>query len=134
MKIQSVLQWNWAIFAGLMVWSLTGKTLARDLAVSLAVLQALGWLFVHRSMRHFPTQLRIVYALWIVAGLIPHLFALYLILTAGTMLRALTGYCAMARLLLLLPWNRSVALTWRRIRIIVFHPPIRGSVLNGLPL
>ena len=134
MTIASVLKWNWAVLAGLMVWSLAGPALALDLALSLAILQALGWLLVYRSIRHFPTQLRIAYALWMAAGLVPHLFVLYLILTVGTAARALTGYCAMARLLLLLPWNRSVPLTWRRMRIIAFHPPIRGSVTNGLPL
>src|SRR5690242_18473649 len=105
MTIASVLKWNWAVLAGLMVWSLAGPALALDLALSLAILQALGWLLVYRSIRHFPTQLRIAYALWMAAGLVPHLFVLYLILTVGTAARALTGYCAMARLLLLLPWN-----------------------------
>jgi hypothetical protein len=100
----------------------------------LALMQAIGFLFVYRSVKHFPTQLRIGYALWMAAGLVPHLFVLYVILTAGTTLRVLTGYCAMARLLLLLPWNRSVPLTWRRIRIMAFHPPVQGSVLGGLPL
>jgi hypothetical protein len=34
--------------------------------------------------------------------------------------------------MLLLPWNRSVPLTWRRIAIIVFHPPVHGSVQTVL--
>ncbi|HXD44373.1 MAG TPA: hypothetical protein VN655_04490 [Pseudolabrys sp.] len=134
MKIASLMKLNWAILAGLMLWSLTGQTLARDLAMSFAVLQALRSLLVYRDIMYFPTQLRIFYVVWMAAGLVPHLFALYLILTAGTAARALTGYCAMARLLLLMPWNRSVPLTWRRIKIIAFHPPVRGSVVNGLPL
>jgi len=134
MKIGSLTWWIWAILGGLMLWGLTGQMLARDAAMTLAVLQAIGFLLIHGSLRHFPTQLRIAYALWMAAGLVPHLFVLYLILTAGTTVRVLTGYCAMARLLLLLPWNRSVPLTLRRIRIIAFHPPIEGSVVNRLPL
>ena len=102
--------------------------------MALAVLQAIGYLLVYRSVRHFPTQLRIAYALWMAVSLAPPLFIMYWILAAGTTARVLTGYCAMARLLLLLSWNRPVPLTWRRIGIIAFHPPIQGSVVNGLPL
>ena len=134
MKIVSLAWWIWAILASLMLWGLTGQMLAREAAMALAVLQAIGYLLVYRSVRHFPTQLRIAYVLWMAAGLMPPLFIMYWILAAGTTARALTGYCAMARLLLLLPWNRSVSLTWRRVGIIAFHPPIQGSVLSGLPL
>ncbi len=134
MKIASLALWIWAILASLMLWGLTGQMLAREAAMALAFLQAIGFLFVHRSVRHFSTQLRIAYALWMVMSLVPPLFLMYWILSAGTTARVLTGYCAMARLLLLLPWNRSVPLTWRRIWTIAFHPPIQGSVVNGLPL
>ena len=134
MKFASFAWWIWAILAGLMLWGLTGQMLAREAAMALAVLQAIGYLLVYRSVRHFPTQLRIAYALWMAAGSMPALSIMYWILAAGTTARVLTGYCAMARLLLLLPWNRSVPLTRRRIRIIAFHPPIEGSVLSGLPL
>ena len=134
MKIKSIAWWIWAILAGLMLWGITGQILARQAAMALAVLQAVGYLLVYRSVRHFPTQLRIAYALWMALSLVPPLYLMYWILAAGTTARVLTGYCAMARLLLLLPCNRSVPLTWRRIRIIAFNPPIRGSVLNGLPL
>ena len=133
-NIGSLTWWIWAMAAGLLVWGLTGQVLAREGAMALALLQAIGYLSVHRSVKHFPTQLRIAYAIWMAAGLVPPLFVIYWILAAGTSARVLTGYCAMARLLLLLPWNRSVSLSWRRIRIIACHPPIDGSVLSGLPL
>ncbi len=134
MKIGSLAWWIWAILAGLMVWGLGGQTLAREAAMALAILQAIGYLLAYRSLRHFPTQLRIAYALWMAVSLVPSLFVMYWILAAGTTARVLTGYCAMARLLLLLPWNRSVPLTRARIRTIAFHPPIQGSVVSGLPL
>jgi hypothetical protein len=134
MKIASLAWWIWAVLAGLMLWGLAGQMLAREAAMALAFMQAIGFLFVHRSVRHFPTQLRVAYALWMAVSLVPPLFFMYWILAAGTTVRVLTGYCAMARLLLLLPWNRSVPLTWRRIGIIAFHPPIQGSVVSGLSL
>ena len=134
MEIGSVTWWIWAILAGLMLWGLTGQMLPREAAMAIAVLQAFGYLLIHRSLRHFPTQLRVAYALWMAVSLVPPLSVMYWILAAGTTARVLTGYCAMARLLLLLPWNRSVPLTWRRMAIIAFHPPVHGSVVKGLPL
>jgi hypothetical protein len=134
MKFGSLQWWIWATLACLMLWGLTGQMLAREAAMAFAVLLAIGYLLVHRTPRHFPTQLRVAYALWMAVSLVPPLFIMYWILAAGTTARVLTGYCAMARLLLLLPWNRSVRLTWRRIGIIAFYPPIQGSVVSGLPL
>jgi len=134
MKFGSLAWWIWAILAGLMLLGLAGQMLARDAAMALAILQAIGYLAIYRSPRLFPTQLRIAYALWMAVSLVPPLFVMYWILAAGTTARVMTGYCAMARLLLLLPWNRSVPLTWARITTIAFHPPIQGSVVSGLPL
>jgi hypothetical protein len=134
LNIGSLAWWMWAILAGLLVWGLTGEALARDAAMALAFLQAVGYLWAHRSASHFPTQLRIAYALWLAVSLMQPLFVMYWILAAGTAARVLTGYCAMARLLLLLPWNRSAPLTWQRMAIIAFHPPVHGSVVTGLPL
>jgi hypothetical protein len=134
LNIGSLASWLWVILAGLLGWGLTGEPLARDAAMALAFSQAVGYLSVHRSARHFPTQLRIAYALWLAVSLMSPLFVMYWILAAGTAARVLTGYCAMARLLLVLPCNRSVPLTWRRMAIIAFHPPVHGSVATGLPL
>jgi hypothetical protein len=134
LNIRSLAWWLWAILAGLLVWGLTGDPLAREAAIALALLQAAGSLSVHRNVTHFPTQLRIAYALWMAASFVQPLSIMYWILAVGTTARVLTGYCAMARLLLLLPWNRSVSLTWRRMATIAFHPPVEGSVVTGLPL
>ena len=110
-----------------------GQTVRARRGDGLAVLQVVGFCSVHRSLKHFPTQLRIAYAHgWPRSS--SHTVHSIRILTAGTTARVLTGYCAMARLLILLPWNRSVPLTLRRIGIIASHPPVEGSVANGLPL
>jgi hypothetical protein len=87
MEIESRAWWAWAILTNLMLWSLTGQRLAREAAMTIAVLQAIGFLVVHRSLRHFATQLRIAYTLWMAASLIPQLFIPYLILTVGTTAR-----------------------------------------------
>lgn len=126
--------WIWAIIAGLLVWGLTGELLARQLALAVAALQAVVYVARNRSLHHFPTQVRVAYVLWMVASFLPELTFMYWIQTAGTMALVLAGYCPLARLLLVLPWNRTVPLTWQRLATIAFHPPVPGSVLTGLPL
>lgn len=127
--------WTWAVITVLLLWGLfTGDMWARQAAMGIAAAQAAFYLLRHRSLRHFPTQLRVAYALWMAASFVPELFILYWIQSAGSTALVLTGYCPLARVLLVFPWNREVPLTWRRLATIVFHPPIHGSVVTGLPL
>lgn len=133
-KYTEVTWWIWLLIAVLLLLGLTGEPAARQAALVVAVLQAVVYVSSNRSLRHFPTQVRVAYALWMVASFVPELTFMLWIQTAGTTALVLAGYCPLARILILAPWNRSVPLTWRRLGVIVFHPPIRGSVLTGLPL
>lgn len=134
-KYNQITWWTWAVITVLLLWGLfTGALWARQAAMGVAAAQAAFYLLRHRSLRHFPTQLRVAYALWMAASFVPELFILYWIQSAGSTALVLTGYCPLARVLLVFPWNRKVPLTWRRLATIVFHPPIHGSVLTGLPL
>ncbi len=126
--------WTWMLIATLLIAGLGGNEAARQAAMAVAAAQALLYFAINRSLLHFPTQVRVVYALWMAASFVPELTFMYWIQTAGTTALVLCGYCPLARMLLVLPWNRSVPLTWRRLATIAFHPPVRGSVLGGLPL
>jgi len=43
------------------------------------------------------------------------------------------GYCTMARLVSLFPWNRTEAFSGRLLVRTFFSPPVRGNILQGLP-
>lgn len=131
-KYREITWWVWFLIAALLIWGLTGAFWARQAALFIAVLQAVT--FIANNCRHFPTQVRAAYALWMAASFVPELTFMYWIQTAGTTTLVLAGYCPLARMLLLAPWNRSAPLTWQRLGVIIFHPPITGSVLTGLPL
>jgi hypothetical protein len=133
-KYTEVNWWIWAVVAGCLLWGLTGELLARHLAMAISATFAVIYLSRHGNVRHFPTQVRVAYALWMAASFVPELTFMYWIQTAGTTALITLGYCPLARLLLIFPWNRTVPLTWRRLFIIAFHPPVAGSVLTGLPL
>jgi len=133
-KLKEVTWWIWLLIAALLIWGLTGEPAAREAAFVVAAVQAIVYLMRNRSLLHFPTQVRVAYVLWMAASFVPEATFMYWIQTAGTTALVLAGYCPLARMLLLAPWNRSVPLTLRRLGVIAFHPPVRGSVLTGLPL
>lgn len=126
--------WIWLGIALLLLAGLGGDINWRYAAMAAAALQAVVWLVRNRSLMHFPTQVRVAYALWMAASFLPMLTPLYWIQAAGTTLLVLFGYCPLARLLLFLPANRKVPLTWRRAGLIIAHPPTSGSVLEELKL
>jgi hypothetical protein len=51
----------------------------------------------------------------------------------GTPLQVMFGYCALARCLSLLPWNRREPLSWRLVWHTFSAPPVKGNILQGLP-
>ena len=126
--------WVWLATSACLLWGLAGVDIARQFAMAISVLQAVVFLGMTGSLRPFPTQVRVAYALWMAASFLPGLTFMYWIQAAGTTSLILFGYCPLARMLLVFPWNRSVPLSWRRVLIIAFHPPVEGSVRTGLPL
>lgn len=126
--------WLWAALTVLLLAAAGGDIRLRYAAMALAAAQAVAWLTFHRSLLHFPTQVRLAYVVVMAASFLPGGAWLYWVQTTGTTALVVLGYCPLARLLLLLPINRSVPLTTRRVARILLHPPTRGSVLEELRL
>jgi hypothetical protein len=129
---RSLAWWTWVVLACLLLLGLAGVGLARELAMAVAAGQSAVYFGRHRSLDHFPTQVRVAYAIWMAASFI--VLPMFWIQAAGTTALTTVGYCPLARMLLVLPRNRSVPLTWQRLAVIAFHPPVRGSVRTELPL
>lgn len=132
LNVNSMVWWIWVVIAISMIAALSGYQAGQMIAMLIAACHAAVWLIRHKSVKHFPTQVRITFALWMVASFLPLMAPLLWSLTAGTCLFVLSGYCPVARMLLFLPINRTVPLTARQACKIIFHPPINGSVLEEL--
>ena len=52
---------------------------------------------------------------------------------SGTPAQVLFGYCTLARCLSLLPWSRREPLSGDLLRRAFLSPPVKGSVMQGLP-
>jgi hypothetical protein len=51
----------------------------------------------------------------------------------GTSAMVMFGYCFLARLLSLLPWNKSDSYSLELLKKTFLTPPQKGNVLQGLP-
>jgi len=134
LKLRSLTWWTWAAFAVLLGLAMCGITELRHVVLFLASILAAAYFMRHRSLSHFPTQVRVAYFLWMAASFIPQLVPMFWIQSAGTISLVLFGYCPMARSLLLLPFNRTVPLSPQRVMKIIFHPPTAGSVKEDLAI
>lgn len=131
--IDEISWWYWAVTDVLLWAGLSGHREAFYAAAVLSVAQAIYLALRERGIRAFPVQVRIAYASILLLALWPPLRWLFWLPAIGTLALVLFGYCLLARLLSLLPWNRHEPLSWRLVRRVFLAKPVRGSVLQGLP-
>jgi hypothetical protein len=98
--------WVWSATAVLLAMGLLGFTMAFVAAGIATALQTIALLIRERSVTAFPVQLRIAYGVLLAICFIPQMRWLYWLPTLGTFALVIFGYCLMARVLSLLPWNR----------------------------
>ena len=121
----------WAVTAVLLAVGLAGRPEAFYAAVALSAVQVVLFRMREGRFAAFPVQVRIAYtALLLLALWVRWLFWIPAI---GTTAQVLFGYCALARCLSLLPWNRREPLSWALVWRTFASPPVKGNILQGLP-
>ena len=117
----------WQISALLLAAHFAGWAAAMPLSLALTALQTLHFLARHRRWRHFEIPVRAAYLALLLAGHLPGLWPIHLLRFVGVNALQVTDYCLLARLLVLLPWNRLVPLSLGLLRWLVpAHPPRPG--------
>jgi len=125
--------WYWAVTSVLLVCGLAGWFEAFYLATALSAVQIVYFWLQEGDFRAFPVQVRMAYTGLLCLALWMPLNWLFWVPATGTLAQVLLGYCALARCLSLLPWNRSKPLTWRLVWRTFTAKPVKGSILQGLP-
>jgi len=75
----------------------------------------------------FPAQLRIAYVAWLAVGIyVPNMTWMMYVTTVGLTVNLIIGYCPLSRLLYLLPWNRQISLSPRRVAKTFLSAPTAG--------
>lgn len=76
----------------------------------------------------FPVQVRIAYLVWVAVGTyVPYMVFLMYITLVGVATNLFLGYCPLARLLYLLPWNRDEAFSPGLLGRVFLSPPVAGK-------
>ncbi|HSD54593.1 MAG TPA: hypothetical protein VLC47_10525 [Burkholderiales bacterium] len=124
--------WYWLATACLLTVSLAGWRAGLWVTMAFVAVQLVRYLAREGSVRAFPVQVRLAFLGLLVAGLAPQLGLVHWLQLAGTGASVGLDYCTLARVVSLMPWNRTrpltVQLAWRTFT----SPPVRGSILGAL--
>jgi len=125
--------WYWLVTVCLLTAGVSGWTIGFQLAIGLTVIQLVHFTIRGRSLTAFPVQVRVGYLLLLLVAFPQPLQWIYWIPTIGTWAQVLFGYCTMARMVSLLPWNRQEAFSLDLLKRTFLSAPVRGNILQGLP-
>lgn len=119
----------WQLTGLLLMAHLTGWAEGLPMAIVLNGVQVAHVAFARCGRwRALDVQVRVVYFALLGAGSLPGLGWLHLIQLVGVSALLVADYCPLARLLTLLPWNRTQPLSWAFVRRVLLLPPAPGSI------
>jgi hypothetical protein len=109
--------WAWTVTAILLTIGLCGYPNAFVAAMVVTACQGIVMMIREKSLSAFPVQIRVAYLVLLGISFVPRMRWLFWVPVVGTFALVIFGYCLMARVLSLLPWNRqgvvSADLLWR---------------------
>jgi hypothetical protein len=130
MKMDDWTWWAWTITTALLIAGLSGYPLAFIAAMAVTAGQGLILLVRDRSVAAFSVQLRVAYLILLLISYPPSMRWLYWLPAVGTFALIVFGYCLLARVLSLLPWNSNESHSMDRLRRTFFSAPDIGRVTS----
>lgn len=125
--------WYWLFTACFLTAGIAGYQIGFFLAIGLTVFQLIHFAIREQSISAFPVQVRFWYLMLLLVALVEPLRVVYWLPTVGTWAQLIFGYCAMARCVSLLPWNRSERFSVGLVIKTFISRPVRGNIMQGLP-
>ena len=87
------------------------------------------------KIKPFPVQVRIAYVVWVAVGTyFPNMLFLMYITLVGLATNIFLGYCPLARMMYLMPWNRDEPFSLNLVGRVFLSAPVQGQfrpVSNG---
>jgi len=99
-------------------------------AIAMTAIHSVHFLLRQPGITRFPMQVRIGYLTLLAIGQLPYMRWINWLQLAGTSALLTTGYCPLARLLSLAPWNRKQPMSRELFNRAIFTPPVNGSILQ----
>ena len=125
--------WAWLATVTLIAIGLAGYEAGFHAAIGVSALQIVWMISKEQSIRTIPVQIRIAYTACLVGYELSATRGMYWFTAAGTVAFLLFGYCLLARMLSLMPWNLREPLSAALVRRTFLNPPVPGNVRQGLP-
>ncbi len=80
------------------------------------------------DVKPFPVQVRIGYVIWVAVGTyVPYMTVLMYITLVGLTTNLFLGYCPLARMMYLMPWNRDESFSLDLLGRVFFSAPVAGK-------
>ena len=118
----------WLITASFLTLGVFGNSVGYLLAISLTIIHLVHFLLRESSFISFPVQVRICYLLLLLIALPEPLQWIFWIPCIGTWAQVIFGYCTMARIVSLFPWNRTQVFSFKLLLKTFFSLPVQGSI------
>ena len=125
--------WYWLVTTCLLTAGVAGYPIGFVLAIGLTVFQLIHFAIREHGVTAFPVQVRFWYLTLLLVALPEPLQVIYWLPTVGTWAQVIFGYCAMARCVSLLPWNRGEDFSFSLLMRTFFSRPVPGNIMQGLP-
>jgi uncharacterized membrane protein YedE/YeeE len=126
--------WYWAITTALLVGILAGYSLCLQAVIALNIVQVVHFIIREKSISAFPIQVRITYLGLLFAAQAPYMVWIFWWQLIGTSAMISFGYCFLARILSLLPWNKKESYSLEMLKKTFLTPPEKNNVMHGLPV
>lgn len=121
----------WAVSWCLIVAGLAGWRAGFLFVTALSAWQIIHYALLEKSLTTLPVQVRTGFFLLTLAGLWPPLGFVYWLPAVGLLARTTVNYCFLARVVALMPWNRTQPFSLDLLRRTIFSPPVDGSILDN---
>jgi len=108
--LKSLEWWYWSTTLIAMVTGLTGIVEGFYVVILVSVVQFIHFM-ISRGFSAFPSQVRFVYGIFVIVALFDPTRIFYWVLLIGTVMVTLFDMCFIARVLILMPWNKNTKLS-----------------------
>ena len=134
LEYKEISWWYWLLTVCLLTAGIAGIQSAFIWAIGVTVFQLVYFIIIDKSIMSFSVQVRFWYLVLLFLALPGSLQLIYWVPAAATWVQVLFGYCTMARLVSLLPWNRSEPFSLLLLQRTFLTRPVRGSILQNAPV
>lgn len=109
-NVKSLEWWYWFSTLIAMIVGLSGYSAGFYVVIAISTVQFLYFMSV-KGFSAFPTQVRLVYGIFIAVAYFDPTYILYYLLLVGTVMVTIFDSCFIARVLVLMPWNKEIKLS-----------------------